>query len=350
MRVWEDFDRIGATGLGYNTGNHTARLSPIETPATSMLLRQFRSFHVRHFPDDMERLIEYFAVFGGLGWEIDIDAPLETLITDIVLENYGHLYNEIARRATEDRSYHRLLSAVAIGDRRMYSAFRRAGMNEAKGGQVLGYLRDAGILEMEYSREAPPVRDYPKQKLKREVARHRISHKARFTSPFLRFWFYFIAPMHRDIEQGRYDAVLERFQERHQAFTGFVFEELSNLFLERMHQEDPIVDSGSYWDRQVEIDIFAQTSNGRTIVGECKWTNHKVNKSELTKLLGKCESVELQPDVVALFCKRGFSKELEQMKGADLELYSAKDFEWLLQGVTSQELIRGYEKPEPFAD
>ncbi len=307
-----------------------------------MLLRQFRSFHVRHFPDDMERLIEYFAVFGGLGWEIDVDQPLESLIVTHILDNYGHLYNEICRRATDDPSYHRLLSAVAVGDRRMHSAFKRSHMSETKGGQALNYLRDSGILEMEYSREAPPVRDYPKQKLKREIARHRISHKMRFTSPFLRFWFYFVAPLHREIETGRYEKLLERFAERRQAFTGRVFEALSNLFLERMQQEDPIVEAGSYWDRQVEIDIFARTASGRVIIGECKWTNHKINKSELTKLLAKCETIELEPDVVAMFCKRGFSKELEQMKGSALELYSAKDFEWLLQGVTPGELIRGY--------
>jgi AAA+ ATPase superfamily predicted ATPase len=311
-----------------------------------MLLRQFRSFHVRHFPDDMEQLIEYFAVFGGLGWEIDIDAPLEEQIITHILDNYGHLYNEICRRVTDDPSYHRLLSAIAVGDRRMHSAFKRARISEAKGGQILNYLRDSGTLEMEYSREAPPVREYPKQKLKREVARHRISHKMRFTSPFLRFWFYFVAPLHRELETGNYEKLLERFEQRRRGFTGRVFEALSDVFLERMHQEDPIVDSGSYWDRQVEIDIFAATASGRIIIGECKWTNHKINKSELTKLLGKCETIDLQPDIIALFCKRGFSKELEQMKGPNLELYSAKDFEWLLQGVTPGERIKGFPRPE----
>jgi len=294
----------------------------------------------------MEQLISYFAVFGGLGWEIDVDAPLEELIVTQILDNYGHLYNEICRKATDDPAYHRLLSAMAVGDRRMHSAFKRARVHDAKGGQMLRYLREAGILEMEYSREAPPVRDYPKQKLKREIARHRISHKMRFTSPFLRFWFYFVAPLNRDIQQGRYESVLERFEQRRHSFTGLIYEDLSNLFLELMHQDDPIIDAGSYWDRQVEIDIFARTAKGRTIIGECKWTNHKVNKSELTKLLGKCETIELQPDVVALFCKRGFSNELEHLKGPHLELYSAKDFEWMLQGVTPSDLIKGFARPE----
>ena len=45
-----------------------------------MLKKQFRSFYYSHMIHDMERLIEYFSVFGGLGWQIDIDAPLEELI------------------------------------------------------------------------------------------------------------------------------------------------------------------------------------------------------------------------------------------------------------------------------
>ncbi|MDX1296397.1 MAG: DUF234 domain-containing protein [Sulfurimonadaceae bacterium] len=313
---------------------------------STMLLRQFRSFHVQHFPDDMEQLIEYFAVFGGMGWEIDIDAPVEELIITHILDNYGHLYNEICRKTTDDPAYHRLLSAVATGDRRMHSAYRRARVSEAKGGQILNYLRDIGVVEMEFSRETPPVKEHPKQKLKREVARHRISHKMRFTSPFLRFWFYFVAPFYRDIEQGIYEPMLERFEQRRHSFTSLIFEDLSNLFLELMHKDDPIIDAGSYWDRQVEIDIFAATEKGRSIIGECKWTNHKINKSELTKLRAKCETIELEPDIIALFCKRGFSKELEHMRGPELELYSAQDFEWLLQGVSQSDLIKAIPRPE----
>lgn len=306
-----------------------------------MLLRQFRSFYTRHFPDDMEQLIEYFAIFGGLGWELDLDAPPEELIFTHILENYGHLYNEISAMTLGEPSYHRLLSAIAVGDRRIHSAFKRARVNETKGGQALAFLRDAGILSMEYSREMPPVKTHPKQQLKREIRRHRISHKMHFTSPFIRFWFYFIAPFHKEIEQGDYDAVLERFDERRQSFTGRVFEELSDLLLTYLYKDDPLVDTGSYWDRQVEIDILAQTTCNLNIVGECKWTNHKVNKKELGRLADKCEKIELEPDVTVLFSKRGFSNELESLRSDRLRLYSAEDFRLLLDDVSPSDLIRG---------
>lgn len=310
-----------------------------------MQLKQFRSFYARHYPESMEQLIEYFAVFGGLEWQIDIDRPIEELIVEHILENYGHLYNEIARMTLGEPLYHRLLSAIAVGDRRMHSAFKRAHISDAKGGQALSYLRDVGMLRIEHSRETPPLKAHPKQKLKREVARYRISHKMRFNSPFLRFWFYFIAPLHKSIEAGDYEQFLERFAQRRLSFTSLVYEELSDLLLQQRFADDPIVDTGSYWDRQVEIDILAKTASGKLIVGECKWTNTKINKSELGKLNEKCELIALQPDTVALFSKRGFSKELEAMRDDTLQLYCADDFRRLLEDVSQADLIQGFPTP-----
>lgn len=310
-----------------------------------MLLKQFRSFYARHFPEEMEQLVEYFSVFGGLDWETDVDKPLEELIITHILDNYGHLYNEISTKTLGDPSYHRLLSAIAVGDRRIHSAFKRARISEAKGGHALAYLRDAGILAMEYSREIPPVRSNPKQQLKRAVRRHRISHKMHFTSPFLRFWFYFIAPFYKEIEKGNYDLMLERFNQRRQSFTGRVFEELSNLLLIHLYADDPLIDTGSYWDRHVEIDLLAQTASGRTIVGECKWTNHKINKKELGKLADKCAKIVLEPDVTVLLSKRGFSKELNHLRSDTLSLFSAEDLRQLLDNVSSDDLIRGFPLP-----
>jgi AAA+ ATPase superfamily predicted ATPase len=210
---------------------------------------------------------------------------------------------------------------------------------------AINYLEKSGILEIETSREEAPSKEYPKQKLKREVLRHRISPKMRFTAPFLRFWFYFVAPHAHQIEEGNYDGVLQRFTERYHSYTSLVFEELSNLFLIHLNQKDIIIDYGSYWDRQVEIDILAHTYNGRTIVGECKWTNHKINKKELTKLLEKCERTDIKADVIALFSKRGFSNELLSLKNEQLQLYSADDFERLVSNLTQDDLIKGFSRP-----
>ncbi len=278
----------------------------------------------------MEQCIDAFAIFGGFKKSIDLDIPIETLIATHILDNYGELYNDIAFDIQDDDDIRKLLSAIAIGDRRIHSAFKRARLSPNRGSVALSFLRENNIIELERSREKPPEKLYPKQQLKREVARHRISHKLRFSSPFLRFWFYFIAPHHKQIERGNFDTVLESYRQHHQAFSGYIFEELSNLLLKYTHKSI-IISSGSYWDRNVEIDILALDEKEKIIAGECKWRNHKINKKELHKLEEKCQKLVLSPDLIVLFSKRGFSNELLSIASDTLKLYSAEDFKVLLR-------------------
>jgi len=306
-----------------------------------MLINQFQSFYHHHFPDNMETFIDYFSVFGGLEWDFDIYTPIEQLIKEMVFDHYSHLYHHICTMMTlDDPVYHKLLSAIAIGDRRIHSACKRAHISEEKGLRAIEFFRQNGILSIEYSRESPPKKLYPKQRLKREVSRHRISHKIRFNSPFLRFWFYFIAPMYRHIEEGNYHFVEKRFREQHSNFSSFTFEDLSLLLLEKKYDRNRLVSIGSYWDRKVELDILAYRKSGEIIVGECKWTNTKINKSELSKLQEKCKTIQLEPDMIMLFSKRGFSKELINQRNEQLQLFSAEDFSLLLDNEILEEKIR----------
>jgi len=296
-----------------------------------LLLTQLRRFYAETFPETMEIMINYFAVFGESGIEVDTTVPLPELIETEILDHYGEHYNRIHTGILEDRQVIALLQAVAKGDRRIHSACRRAHVSEAKGGELVAHLRTIGILDIEASREAPPQKLHPKQKLKREVARHRISHKLRFRSPFLRFWFRFVSPQHRRIERGDFESVLTRFAEQDTAFTGLVFEEVSQLYLRRQLGDDPFLRCGSYWDRVIELDILARAPGGGFIVGECKWTNTNVNKGELQKLQEKCALVGLEPEQIWLFAKRGFSNELETMRSDTLVLVSAEEMKTLVE-------------------
>ena len=290
-----------------------------------MLLTQLRRFYNETYPEDMETFISYFAVFGESGIEVDTTLPLAELIETKVLDNYGELYNSIHVGILEDRSVIALLQAVAKGDRRILSVCKNAHLSEAKGGELIEHLQHIGIVALEASREAPPQKLHPKQKLKREVARHRISHKVRFRSPFLRFWFRFISPNHRRIEKGDYESVLSMFAEHDTAFTGLTFEEISQQYVRHRLGDDPYMRCGSYWDRLVELDVLARIPGDGFLVGECKWTNTSVNKSELQKLQEKCALVGLEPEQIWFFAKRGFSNELEAMRSNTLVLVSAEE-------------------------
>jgi len=308
----------------------------------SKLLNQFRSFYYRNYPDDMEIQINYFSVFGGLGWSIDTTKPMITLIKEHILDNFSTLNEKIDALTGNDSNNKRLLRALAIGDRRIFSAFNKAGLNNGNGGAALNYLQESGLISIEYSREEPAKSLNPKQKLKRSIARHRISHKVLFNQPFIRFWFYFIAPHTKDILQKNYEKLFESFQQKQNSYTSLVFEELSEVLLNYHIRDAQIISSGSYWDANIEIDILTITDDEKIYVGECKWTNHQVNKKELHKLYEKCERLDIEPNQIILFSKRGFSKELENQASKELALYSANDFISLVKNISQEDLIEEF--------
>ena len=300
------------------------------------LLDQFRCFYFRNYPEDMETQIAYFSVFGGLDCFIDTTTDINTLIHSVVLKNFTQLNDIINQLTLKNSATKKLLRALATGDRRIFKAFNKSGLNNGNGGAILHYLQEKGIIQVEYSREEHPRDKYPKTKLKREEARHRISHKVLFTHPFLRFWFYFIVPHAKEIQEGNYEAMLKDFASKHNSYTSMVYEELSEVLLNYNLRDVHIQSSGSYWDANIEIDILTITHNQKIYVGECKWTNHKINKKELHKLKDKCRKLAIEPTQLLFFSKRGFSKELLQLQGKDLALYSSEDFKDLVK-ETSRE-------------
>jgi len=305
----------------------------------NLLLEQFRSFYFRNYPADMEILIEYFSIFGGLGIDIDTTKPILKLIKQHILDNFDILNEKILDLTLNSKENQRLLRAFAIGDRRIFSAFNRAGLNNGNGGAALNELERCGVVSLEYSREKVPNKA---KKLKREIARHRISHKVLFTKPFIRFWFYFITPYIKDIKEKNYDDFFENFTNKQNSYTSLVFEELSELLLNYQIRDAQIVSSGSYWDAKLEIDILTITDKNEVFVAECKWTNHIVNKKELHKLKEKCEILNIKPTQIIFFSKRGFSKELLSMVGKDLALYSCEDFKALVKSSSKKELLESF--------
>jgi hypothetical protein len=277
----------------------------------------------------MESAIELFAIFGGLDITIDVTKHKHELIRTIILENYHTLNRYINELLEYNKSAIRLLRALSVGDRRIFSSFKKARLNNINGGIALHFLQEQGLLSIEYSREQDKRQIKPK--LSKEEARHRISDKFLFTYPFIRFWFYFIYPYAKQVEQGDFKVVLQKFEEQKHSYTSLVFEELSRLLL-NYHLRDVLIETiGSYWDANVEIDVLVVTKTQQSYVAESKWTNHKINKKELNKLIEKCEMIHIYPLQYIFFSKRGFSKELISMEGKTLALFSVEDFQWLIK-------------------
>jgi len=286
------------------------------------------NFFHRNLPSDMEQCIELFSIFGGYDEPIDTDTAIESLIIHHILKPFESHREHLLTLLNNDPLYLNLLHAIAIGDRRQGSAYRRARIGKERGNEAFDFLRASGYLTLERSREMPLIRSHPKQRFKKEIEHHRISHKFRFTTPFLRFWFAFVEPFSSSIREENYLPFFNHFHTHFNAFVGFTFEEVCDLYIREILTVkfgNELLDSGSYWNREVEIDLLSETMEGDIWVGECKWTNHKVNKKEFHKLEEKCTKLSILPDKIFLFTKRGFSNELNEMKDKRLYRFCAED-------------------------
>lgn len=225
--------------------------------------------------------------------------------------------------------YRELLVAVARGDAKLYSALRKAKLNESVGEKIVQELVSLNILKVEISRETP-LRLHPKHKLKKEQRAYRIQDKLRFVQPFMRFWFGFVTYYRKDLALGKGDAFLENFEKHYERLRSLVYEQLCDaLLVQHYAEKSPIISSGSYWNVYSEFDILAFTKEKRLILGECKYKDRTVCKNELTKLKQKAAESGLRVDVYALFSKSGFSKELLQMSDKNLLLFDLDDLKVL---------------------
>ena len=286
------------------------------------LQEQFRSFYKEHKPNNFEEAIEKFAIFGGINWG-DIDTSKDTmeLIEKIILPDFRYIRNDVTELTTGMPLYHSILTGIALGDGKPHTAFKRANVTKEVGENALDELLDIGIIRLEKSKKI----------FTSWAESEAVSNKLYFTSPFLRFWFAFVSPLFKGVRDGDYKEIREKFTNRENEFMQLIFTQLSFDVLKLSFKEDPIVEISSYWDNDVEIDIYAKTKSGKIIAGTTKYTNTKLKKSELTKLQESCEKTKMDVNIFVLFSKKGFSNELKSLKGENLKLFSVKNFKKLVE-------------------
>eukprot|EP01029_Cantina_marsupialis_P030176 TRINITY_DN80438_c0_g1_i1.p1 TRINITY_DN80438_c0_g1~~TRINITY_DN80438_c0_g1_i1.p1 ORF type:complete len:271 (+),score=38.65 TRINITY_DN80438_c0_g1_i1:136-948(+) len=269
----------------------------------------------------MQTAINYFAVFGGLDIKIDTTKPLRTLIIRHILDEYYTIQDILQKETKNQAPYHKVLTGIALGDRRVNSAFKRAEIEYKEGIEAVNQLEELNIIQIETSLDF----------LTNKFEENDVADKLLFTAPFLRFWFAFVSPLYRGVSRGDYDECFERFNNYQAEFMHLIFEQLSHEYIKEIYQYDPIEEIGRFWDEENnEIDLFAQTENGKIIIGSCRYTNSKMKKTELSRLKTICEKLEIVPDEVVLFSKSGFTNELKSEKGEGLKLYTAKSLKALI--------------------
>ncbi|MFK5881388.1 MAG: DUF234 domain-containing protein [Sulfurospirillum sp.] len=265
-------------------------------------------------PKNMEDAVEYFAVFGGLGIEIDMNLPLLELIKTDILDRYKFLRNDISAYTTKDELFPSILTGAALGDRRTNSTFKRAKVAYNDGMDCVEDLLDLGVIKLESSFE----HNYTAERIL-------------FTSPFVRFWFSFVSPLFKGIKSGDYGEFYDSFSNKKMEFTQLIFEQLCFELVKLYFRDEKIYNAGRYWDEDREINLLAKTKDGKIIAGSSRYINTKVKKSELTKLKENCKTVGIEPDFLLLFAKKGFTNELKSMKNETLKLFTCRNLKALVE-------------------
>ena len=295
------------------------------------LLQHFRSFCYQNNAADFEQAVEYFAVFGGMGWSIDFSRSIDELIEEKVLKNYRYIHGDIAHTTKSKPIYHKLLSAIASGDRREHSAFKKANVKREEGEEAIDWLVKSDLLIFDRSVEKP---------LKEEEGN---SDKLLFVQPFMRFWFACISPYYKGIKEGDYKEMKAHWSHMKAEFSTLVYDQLVYEMLKKSFKDafegDPIVGIGGYWDKNVEIDILIKRKSGEMIAGATKYSKSKANKSELTKLKEKCAQAQLDVDTFVIFSKNKFSSELKKEKGEKLQLFSLRNLTGLIADLSEKDLL-----------
>jgi len=294
------------------------------------ILQQFRSFCYQNNATNLEVALEYFAVFGGMGWRVDLTKPLDELIEEKVLNNYRYIHGDTTKITQSKEIHHKVLSALATGDRREHSAFKKAQTTKELGEESVDFLIEEGLLSKDVSVEKP-LKDHDK-----------VSIKLNFNQAFMRFWFAVISPYYKGIKAGEYAEVKERWSQIKGEFTNLIYQQLFMELVKKSYNEsneDKIMKIGSYWDTKVEIDLLAKTKSGKFIAGTCKFSKAKANKSELSKLKEKCQMADLKIESYLLFSKNKFSTELKKEKGETLQLFSLKSLGHLLLNLSEDDML-----------
>jgi hypothetical protein len=295
------------------------------------LLQHFRSFAYQNNIKEFDKALEYFAVFGGTGWDVDVSKSVATLIEEKVLSNYEALHVSMTRYTHNNGLYHMMLSIIALGVNHENDVFKKAKVGRDKGEEAIDYLVSKSLIKFDLSVEKP---------LKEGGGK---SDRILFDLPFMRFWFAMISPNYQSILEGDYDEFAQKWHKIRDNFSILI----SNLLLRDLVKEtlnaksenDPIVKIGSYYDKKLEIDILAKRKSGAMIAAACKYSKEPAKSNMMHTLIEKCTKAELEIADYVLFSKNGFTPEVEALKEKEVVLLSAAEISLLLDNLSKDDLL-----------
>lgn len=269
---------------------------------------------------DTLKYLQFYFVFDRI---LDGYDDIFEAIDGEILTKFDSLKDEFNFLHQEAKNF---LIRLAKGDRKRFVASKY--LSRSLSSIIINELVNKGFIIFERSKEIKPIKNR-KEKLKKELRRYQIQDKIHFTNRFYRFWFRFIEPNLDLLYKNQKDDVLNEIKNKFDHYCSLEFE-LACINLLSKNLNIPKDEISSYWDKENEIDIYANY-DGFVIVAEAKYKERKICKNILNLLIQKCEKSKINWDKIALFSKSGFSNELLGLKDNRVILFELDDFKDLYE-------------------
>ncbi len=238
-----------------------------------------RRFHPRMSLE--QQALTWFVCGGVAQYEAAFDdgASFRQNVERTLLDEFAPLYREpefLLREELRDVApFHAVLMAIATGARAPKAIAAASGVPERNLHYTLEQLVSLGYV----SRRYPVTGGKPRRTDVRFV----------LDDALLRFWFRFIFPHRSQLAQLDAHRAWDRLVEPQlEAWAGVCFERLCRAALPRLLEAERVkagVEVGSFWSREVEIDVVGVRDDGVTELGECKWG--RVSAAELVRQLAR---------------------------------------------------------------
>jgi hypothetical protein len=260
-----------------------------------------------------ERLVEFYAIFGGIPAYLEFIEPSKSLwknIEEHIFPSDRFLHNEVNFLLMEElrtpQNYLAILRALAHGKTKLTEIAHATSLETA----TVAKFFDTLIALRLVRRRVPATEKAHKSR--------RGSYRIR--DHYVRFWFRYVYPHLTYLEEGRYDFVMEKIRETFDSFVGTAFEDVCREYLPQNATYSKRWQSfGAWWSTKAEIDIAAVNDDRELLLGECKWTERPIGRRVYEDLKAKAPLVHgrFTSTSYVLFSKSGFTPELQRMAKSD---------------------------------
>lgn len=282
-------------------GRRTAQIRLGQIP-----FKYYHEFYDKTIIED--DLITLYSITGGVPLYIKTFSNSEhhdiyENIKNNILNRNSYLYEEpnflLRHEVDNPKDYFNILKVIADGNTKLTTL-----------NQLIKTLIDLDIIEKDVPITEKSLEDNKSAVLK-------------IKDNYLRFWFIFVYPYQRFIEEGHLDIVMNNIKNNLiQKQVSYVYEDVCREMMWELSANNTwkfyFSKVGRYWENNIEIDIAAMDiSETNLVLGECKYRTQQVDIDVLKDLENKVQKSKINKTKYnisyILFSHSGFTAQLRNL-------------------------------------